>query len=69
MKYKISLTNTGLETLEQVRAMTEKMQEAGHDVEYAGYDCMQGYDDDGEPISCPVGDQEWSRYLELASEA
>ena len=69
MTYKISLTNTGLETLEQVRAMVESMQDDGHDVEYSGYDCIQGYDEDGEPITSPVGEQEWNRYLELASEA
>lgn len=69
MTYKISLTNTGLETLEQVHAMAEAMQEDGHDVEYSGYDCIQSYDENGDFITCPVGDQELNRYLELASEA
>ena len=69
MTYKISLTNTGLYTLEQVRAMADAMQADGHDVQYSGYDCMQDYSDDGDVIICPVDDQEWNRYLERASEA
>ena len=70
MTYKINTQNTGLDTDEQARKMAELMKADGYDVEFtAAHGAVQGYDENGEQITCPVGDQEWDRYLELASEA
>jgi hypothetical protein len=70
MTYKINTQNTGLETDEQARQMAALMQADGYDVEFTpASGAVQGCDENGEPITCPVGDQDWNRYMELASEA
>ncbi|MNP34954.1 hypothetical protein D3C76_1282640 [compost metagenome] len=69
MTYYINIENTGLETDAQVRRMAELMQADGHDVEYtSNLGSIQGTDENGDAITCPVGDQEWFRYLEAVSE-
>ncbi|MDG9783867.1 hypothetical protein [Metapseudomonas otitidis] len=66
--YKITQTNTGLDTIEKVRAMAELMIEDGFDVEFAGFDALQGVDESGDQIACPVSEDQWLSYLEAADE-
>lgn len=70
MTYYINLENTGLDTDTQVKRMAEIMQNDGHDVEYThNFGAIQKHGENGDVISCPVNDQEWMRYLELAANA
>jgi hypothetical protein len=68
MTYKINYENSGLDTNDQVRKMVKLATERGYDVEFtSNYGDVQGYDDNGDSIRCPIPDQEWMALLELAS--
>lgn len=66
--YKLNLENTGLDNDDQVRAMADAMIADGHAVEFTrDFGAVQGHDDNGDVIACPVDEQTWMRYLEIAA--
>lgn len=62
--YRINLENTGLDNDEQAQAMAAAMQADGHDVEFT-----RMFGSVNEHAECPVGEQDWMRYLVAASNA
>ncbi len=66
--YKINCENSGLDNEAQVRKMVELAVERGYNVTFtASFGDIQGYDENGDTITCPIPDQEWMELLELAS--
>lgn len=68
MTYLINMENTGLNNDEQAQRMADLMRADGHDVEFThNWGAVQRLDENGDPFTRPVSDDEWNRYLVLAS--
>ena len=66
--YRINCENSGLDNDAQVRKMVELATERGYNVEFTtNYGDVQGRDENGDSIACPIPDQEWMALLESAS--
>jgi len=68
MTYKINTENSGLDTDQQASRMADLAIERGYDVAFtAESGDVQGYDDNGECITCPIPNQEWMQLVEIAA--
>jgi len=68
MPYLLTTANTGLPTEAQVERLAEMMQADGHDVAYTDDPhAEQEHDVHGSPVTCPVAEPDFKRYLALAA--